>query len=185
MMAIRLPTGEFEGRLLSVSGRTIRIRSGSISSTSPITVAASNYFGSASYYSTPGASILVTAPGGEPQGASGLATTDRPGALGAVVFSKAAPPASSRRPWSTLPKTLMPGAPGETKPQRAAIVAQRIRRIDRRRERVGKNVGSFSGTRMDSGGRRRRRRGRKRWKRRTLRDWGGLERNSPDTHRAR
>jgi len=41
MIAMRLPTGEFDGRLLSESGRTIRIRSGSISKASPITVAAS------------------------------------------------------------------------------------------------------------------------------------------------
>jgi subtilisin-like proprotein convertase family protein/subtilisin family serine protease len=47
-----------------------------------ITVAASTYFGNASYYSSPGASILVTAPGGEPQGASGIVTTDRTGAAG-------------------------------------------------------------------------------------------------------
>ena len=47
-----------------------------------ITVAANNYFGNAAYYSSPGASILVTAPGGEPGGASGLVTTDRTGLAG-------------------------------------------------------------------------------------------------------
>ncbi len=38
MIAIRLPTGEFDGRHASESGRTTRIRSGSICKTSPITV---------------------------------------------------------------------------------------------------------------------------------------------------
>src|SRR6202171_1859795 len=38
MMAIRLPTGEFDGRHASESGRITRIRSGSICRTSPITV---------------------------------------------------------------------------------------------------------------------------------------------------
>ncbi len=38
---MRLPTGVFVGRLASESGRTTRIRSGSISSTSPTTVATS------------------------------------------------------------------------------------------------------------------------------------------------
>ena len=38
---MRLPTGELLGRLASKSGRTTRMRSGSISSTSPTTVAAS------------------------------------------------------------------------------------------------------------------------------------------------
>jgi subtilisin-like proprotein convertase family protein/subtilisin family serine protease len=52
-----------------------------------ITVAASNYFGNAAYYSSPGASILVTAPGGEPQGASGIVTTDRTGAAGYTATS--------------------------------------------------------------------------------------------------
>jgi len=47
-----------------------------------ITVAASNYFGNAVYYSSPGASILVTAPGGEPGGASGILTSDRTGSAG-------------------------------------------------------------------------------------------------------
>jgi subtilisin-like proprotein convertase family protein/subtilisin family serine protease len=47
-----------------------------------VTVAGNNYFGNAAYYSSPGASILVTAPGGEPGGASGLVATDRTGSLG-------------------------------------------------------------------------------------------------------
>src|SRR5258708_16947263 len=38
MIAIRLPTGELEGRHASESGRITRIRSGSICRTSPITV---------------------------------------------------------------------------------------------------------------------------------------------------
>ena len=38
---MRLPTGVLLGRLASESGRTTRMRSGSISSTSPTTVAAS------------------------------------------------------------------------------------------------------------------------------------------------
>jgi subtilisin-like proprotein convertase family protein len=50
-----------------------------------ITVAANNYFGNVAYYSSPGASILVTAPGGEPGGASGLVTTDRTGSPGYVT----------------------------------------------------------------------------------------------------
>jgi hypothetical protein len=50
---------------------------------------------------------------------------------------------------------------------------------------VGKNAGSFRGTRADSDGRGRTRRGRKCWQRRTLRDDGGLRRNSADTHQAR
>ncbi len=52
-------------------------------------------------------------------------------------------------------------------------------------EVVGKNAGSFGGTRTDSDGRRRTRRGRKCGKRQTLRDDGRLARNSADTHRAR
>jgi subtilisin-like proprotein convertase family protein len=47
-----------------------------------VTVAASDYFGSVSSYSSPGASILVTAPGGESGGASGLVATDRVGSEG-------------------------------------------------------------------------------------------------------
>lgn len=47
-----------------------------------ITVAASDYFGEAASYSSPGASILVAAPGGERAGASGIVTTDRVGAAG-------------------------------------------------------------------------------------------------------
>jgi subtilisin-like proprotein convertase family protein/subtilisin family serine protease len=47
-----------------------------------VTVAGNNYFGNASSYSSPGASILVTAPGGEPGGASGLVATDRTGSAG-------------------------------------------------------------------------------------------------------
>jgi subtilisin-like proprotein convertase family protein len=47
-----------------------------------ITVAASDYFGQAADYSSPGASILVTAPGGERGGASGIVSTDRVGAAG-------------------------------------------------------------------------------------------------------
>lgn len=47
-----------------------------------ITVAASDYFGQAASYSSPGASILVTAPGGENGGATGIFTTDRAGAAG-------------------------------------------------------------------------------------------------------
>jgi subtilisin-like proprotein convertase family protein len=47
-----------------------------------VTVAANTYFGNASYYSSPGASILVTAPGGEPGGALGLVATDRTGSVG-------------------------------------------------------------------------------------------------------
>src|SRR3954447_5899537 len=39
MIAIRLPTGELEGRHAKESGRITRIRSGSICSTSPTTVA--------------------------------------------------------------------------------------------------------------------------------------------------
>src|SRR3954467_4737765 len=38
MIAIRLPTGELEGRQVSESGRATRIKSGSICSTSPTTV---------------------------------------------------------------------------------------------------------------------------------------------------
>src|SRR5260370_12661441 len=38
MIAIRLPTGELEGRQASESGRTTRIRSGSTCRTSPTTV---------------------------------------------------------------------------------------------------------------------------------------------------
>ncbi len=47
-----------------------------------ITVAASDYFGQAASYSSPGTSILVTAPGGENGGATGIFTTDRVGAAG-------------------------------------------------------------------------------------------------------
>lgn len=47
-----------------------------------ITVAASDYFGQAAAYSSPGASILVTAPGGERGGASGIVSTDRVGPAG-------------------------------------------------------------------------------------------------------
>jgi subtilisin-like proprotein convertase family protein/subtilisin family serine protease len=47
-----------------------------------ITVAASDYFGQAADYSSPGASILVTAPGGTRGGASGILSTDRVGAAG-------------------------------------------------------------------------------------------------------
>ncbi|MBI4204752.1 MAG: S8 family serine peptidase [Betaproteobacteria bacterium] len=47
-----------------------------------ITVAASDYFGAAAGYSSPGASILITAPGGEAAGASGIVSTDRVGAAG-------------------------------------------------------------------------------------------------------
>jgi len=47
-----------------------------------ITVAASDYFGQAADYSSPGASILVAAPGGERGGASGIVSTDRVGAAG-------------------------------------------------------------------------------------------------------
>lgn len=50
-----------------------------------ITVAASDYFGSAARYSSPGASILVTAPGGGTGGASGIVTTDRAGSAGYVT----------------------------------------------------------------------------------------------------
>lgn len=50
-----------------------------------ITVAASDYFGSAARYSSPGASILVTAPGGGTSGASGIVTTDRAGSAGYVT----------------------------------------------------------------------------------------------------
>ena len=50
---------------------------------------------------------------------------------------------------------------------------------------VGKNAGSFGGTRTDSDGRRRTRRVWKCRKRQTLRDDAGLRGNSPDTHRAR
>jgi subtilisin-like proprotein convertase family protein len=50
-----------------------------------ITVAASDYFGSAARYSSPGASILVTAPGGGTSGASGIVTTDRAGSVGYVT----------------------------------------------------------------------------------------------------
>ncbi len=41
MIAIRLPTGEFDGRHASESGRITRIKSGSICRTSPMTVATS------------------------------------------------------------------------------------------------------------------------------------------------
>jgi len=47
-----------------------------------IAVAASDYFGQAASYSSPGTSILVTAPGGENGGATGIFTTDRVGAAG-------------------------------------------------------------------------------------------------------
>lgn len=47
-----------------------------------ITVAASDYFGEAADYSSPGASILVTAPGGERGGATGIVSTDRVGTAG-------------------------------------------------------------------------------------------------------
>ena len=47
-----------------------------------ITVAASDYFGQAASYSSPGTSILVTAPGGENGGATGILTTDRVGTAG-------------------------------------------------------------------------------------------------------
>ena len=47
-----------------------------------ITVAASDNFGRAASYSSPGTSILVTAPGGENGGATGIFTTDRVGAAG-------------------------------------------------------------------------------------------------------
>ena len=49
-----------------------------------ITVAASDYFGAAAEYSSPGASILVAAPGGAQGGASGIVTTDRVGSAGFV-----------------------------------------------------------------------------------------------------
>jgi subtilisin-like proprotein convertase family protein len=49
-----------------------------------ITVGASDYFGAAADYSSPGASILVAAPGGARGGASGIVTTDRVGSAGFV-----------------------------------------------------------------------------------------------------
>ena len=44
-----------------------------------ITVGATNYFGSSTSYSTPGASILVSAPGGDGSGFTRILTTDRTG----------------------------------------------------------------------------------------------------------
>jgi len=52
-----------------------------------ITVAASDYFGAAAGYSSPGASVLITAPGGEAAGALGIVTTDRAGAAGYTATS--------------------------------------------------------------------------------------------------
>lgn len=47
-----------------------------------ITVAASDYFGEVTSYSSPGASVLVTAPGGAERGYTGVYTTDRSGTDG-------------------------------------------------------------------------------------------------------
>jgi hypothetical protein len=50
---------------------------------------------------------------------------------------------------------------------------------------VGKNAGSFSSACADVDGPRRTRRGRKYWRRQTLRHWGGLARKPADTQRGR